>query len=105
MKRSLEAVPWADLTPDDLIRVKATLELQERKPATVNLTLVALRGVARQAWRSGRLTLEDYHRLRDVKGSPATPPLPPLPATIAGPKRPSARRWGCSTSPSQRGSP
>ena len=41
---------------------------ETKAPATVNATLSALRGVAREAWRLGLMTSEDRMRIEAVKG-------------------------------------
>ena len=38
-------------------------------PATVNLTLAALKGVARYAWQLGELDIDAYERIRAVRGA------------------------------------
>ncbi len=64
--RAVGAVRWADLRYADVLDVRRRLVEQGVAPATANLTLAALRGVAREAWRAGLLPREDYDRIRDV---------------------------------------
>jgi len=62
-----ERVPWAELRSQHVIVIRARLlEGGTLAPATVNLTLAALRGVARAAWRLGLLTAEELAQIRDV---------------------------------------
>ncbi len=62
-----EEVPWADLRAQHLIVIRARLlDGGMLAPATVNLTLAALRGVARAAWRLGRMSAEELAQIRDV---------------------------------------
>ena len=62
-----EQVPWAELRAPHLIAIRARLlDGGKLAPATVNLTLAALRGVARAAWRLGLLTAEELAHIRDV---------------------------------------
>jgi len=62
-----ERVPWATLRAPHLIVIRARLLDGGRlAPATVNLTLAALRGVARAAWRLGLMSAEELAQIRDV---------------------------------------
>ncbi len=62
-----ERVPWAALRSQHVIVIRARLLAGGTlAPATVNLTLAALRGVARAAWRLGLLTAEELAQIRDV---------------------------------------
>ncbi len=62
-----EQVPWGELRAQHLIIIRARLLDGGRlAPATVNLTLAALRGVARAAWRLGLLSAEELAQIRDV---------------------------------------
>jgi len=62
-----ERVPWAALRSQHVIVIRARLLDGGRlAPATVNLTLAALRGVARAAWRLGLMTAEELAQVRDV---------------------------------------
>ncbi len=62
-----ERVPWAALRAPHLIAIRARLlDGGTLTPATVNLTLAALCGVARTAWRLGRMSAEELAQVRDV---------------------------------------
>jgi site-specific recombinase XerD len=58
--------PWASLRFQHVSAIRAQLE-GRYKPATVNKTLAALRGVLRAAWQSGKMTAEDYQMAVSVK--------------------------------------
>jgi integrase/recombinase XerD len=62
-----EDVPWSALRAPHIIAIRARLLDGGRlAPATVNLTLAGLRGVARAAWRLGLMTAEELAQIRDV---------------------------------------
>ena len=63
----LAAVPWERLRYPHYAALRGTLAKGGLKPASVNTTLAALRGVAREAWRLGYLTAEEHARVRDLK--------------------------------------
>jgi integrase len=76
LKRAMRAVepdagdrildyPWDRLRHTDVLRIRTGLEGCGR-PSTRNLSLVAVRGVARSAWRLGMLSLEELQRIKDV---------------------------------------
>ena len=77
LKRALRAVdpawaarpmdfPWGRLTHLDVLRIRVGLEGRGR-PASRNLSLAAVRGVARAAWRLGQLPLEELQRIAEVR--------------------------------------
>lgn len=53
---------WAELSYQGLVSIRSSLA-SSFAPSTVNKTLAALRGVLREAWWSGQITAEDYHRV------------------------------------------
>jgi len=59
-------VPWAQLRHEHVTAIRSRLMESPLSPATANLTLSALRGVARAAWRLGLMSAEDLARIRDV---------------------------------------
>lgn len=63
---ALEAIPWESLNHDRVARLREALLEAGNAPATVNLTLVALRGVARAARNLGLLSGEEFGRIEAV---------------------------------------
>lgn len=57
--------PWAELRQEHTARIRATL-LQRYKPASVNQFLTALRGVLKQCFRLGQMSLEAYTWAVDI---------------------------------------
>ncbi len=53
-------------------RHSPALGRQDLASNTINLTLAALRGVAREAWNLEYLTAEEYQRIKSVKGVSGT---------------------------------
>ena len=62
----LTAIPWECLDHDRVARLREALLDGGSAPATVNLTLVALRGVARAARNLGLLSGEEFGRIEAV---------------------------------------
>jgi len=61
------ALPWGQLRAHHVAFIKAKLVKAEAAPATVNLTLAVLRGIARQARDFSIMTDEEYRRITEVK--------------------------------------
>jgi site-specific recombinase XerD len=59
------SLPWAALRFQHTAAVRAIL-MEQYKPATVNRSLSALRGVLKAAWRLGLIPGEDYKRAVDL---------------------------------------
>src|SRR3712207_2248578 len=60
---------WHTLTFERIERLRQELLARGAAPSTVNLTLAALKGIARYARRFGLLAVEDYENIREVAGA------------------------------------
>lgn len=58
---------WSQVRFQHVTAIRSKLT-EVYKPATVNKTLAALRGVLRSAWQSGYMSAEDFHKAASVKG-------------------------------------
>jgi len=67
-----EAVPWHELRFQHVAFIRQRLLERGAAPATVNLTLAALRGIARYARNLDLLSAEEHDRIRDVKPAGGT---------------------------------
>src|SRR4051794_33244977 len=63
----VDTVAWHELRFAHVAAIRQHLTERGAAPATVNLTLAALRGVARYARNLGLLPAEEYERIRDVR--------------------------------------
>jgi integrase len=63
-----EQFPWSALRYTHVVVIRQRLVAQDQAPNPINLTLAALRGVAREAWNLEYLTAEEYQRIKSVKG-------------------------------------
>lgn len=57
--------PWTSLRFQHTMAIRTKL-IERYKPATINRTLCAIRGVLKAAWRLGQMSIEDYQRAADV---------------------------------------
>ena len=65
----LFSFPWASLRFQHTVAIRAKL-IGCYKPATVNRILCAVRGVLKNAWRLGQMSIEDYQRAVDLSSVP-----------------------------------
>jgi len=69
------AIPWHELRAHHLDYIRGRLGEEDpltgkkRAPATINLTLAALRGMLKQARNQNLLSDEEYRRVTEVKGA------------------------------------
>lgn len=71
LSSQLDAFPWERLRADHVRAIAAALTDAGRAPATVNVTLAALRGVARQAYEMRAMEPDQYRaiaRVGNVRG-------------------------------------
>jgi site-specific recombinase XerD len=61
-------MPWYELRYQHTIAIATALREKGYRPATINRSLAALRGVLKQAWNLGLMTSEEYHRTINLKG-------------------------------------
>jgi len=61
------ALPWGQLRAHHIAFIRARLIERGSAPATVNLTLAALRGIAREARNANVMSDEEYRRIAEVK--------------------------------------
>ncbi len=65
---STDSIEWHLMRFPHVELLKESMQRARLAPATINVTLCALRGVAREAWRLKLLDSEDYQRIAAVKG-------------------------------------
>jgi site-specific recombinase XerD len=58
---------WHELRFQHVTAIRAKLT-EVYKPASVNKTLAAVRGVLKSAWQLGQMSAEDFHKAASVKG-------------------------------------
>lgn len=71
----IDSCPWEQMRYEDVIALKATLETKKLAPASINLVISAIRGVARQAWSLGMMsdhTERSIASIKSARGSRAT---------------------------------
>jgi len=66
-KASYTAIEWDHLRADDVTFIRQRLMQSGAAPATVNLTLAALRGVARAVRNATMMSDEEYRRITEIK--------------------------------------
>ena len=63
----VDSVGWEGIRYQHLAAIKSKLQESGLSPSTINLTLYAIRGVARCAFNLGLMSSDDYNRLRSIK--------------------------------------
>ena len=62
-----DSMPWHELRYEHMEAIRANLQETKLAPSTINMTLYALRGVAKSAFNLGLMSAENYARLCNVK--------------------------------------
>jgi len=62
-----DSMPWHELRYEHMEAIRARLQESGLAPSTINMTLSALRGVAKSAFNLGIMSAENYTRLCNVK--------------------------------------
>ncbi|MDP7592304.1 MAG: tyrosine-type recombinase/integrase [Litorilituus sp.] len=58
---------WSILHYEKILMLLAELSSEGKSPATINVYLSALKGVAKESWRKGLITVEAYQHIKEVK--------------------------------------
>ncbi|NMP32346.1 tyrosine-type recombinase/integrase [Thalassotalea sp. M1531] len=66
-KKSHKSVDWSKLHYQQILMVISHLSEQGKSPATINVYLSALKGVAKEAWRLKQISVEDYQHIKEIK--------------------------------------
>ncbi|MCA1567260.1 MAG: tyrosine-type recombinase/integrase [Acidobacteria bacterium] len=65
---TLGTLRWHELRFEHVVAARTWLQSEGASVSTVNMTLSALRSVARAAWNLGQMSADNYQRIRDVRG-------------------------------------
>lgn len=65
---SVAEFPWERIGYEEMKAIRSRLIESKKSPNTINHTLCAVRGVLEVAWNQGKISTDDYHRARSVKG-------------------------------------
>ncbi len=63
-----ELLPWHELRREHALAVRTLLGEVGASASTINVTLSAMRGVAKACWLAGEMGAEDYQRIAALKG-------------------------------------
>jgi len=66
-KKVHQDVDWSVLNYRDVLNLISTLLDKGKSPATVNVYLSALKGVAKEAWRNKDIDIETYQHIKEIK--------------------------------------
>ncbi|WP_448565226.1 tyrosine-type recombinase/integrase [Thalassotalea ganghwensis] len=66
-KKSHQLVDWSRLTYEQILSLMSELSSAGKSPATINVYLSALKGVAKEAWRKKLIDVETYQHIKEIK--------------------------------------
>lgn len=66
-KKTHQAMDWSILHYEITLILLAELSDEGKSPATINVYLSALKGVAKEAWRKKLISVETYQHIKEVK--------------------------------------
>jgi len=58
---------WSQLHYEKILMLLSDLSNEGKSPATINVYLSALKGVAKEAWRKKLLSVENYQHIKEIK--------------------------------------
>ncbi len=63
------STPWEKIRQPELLALKTKWEIEKKSPATINLALSVLKGVARQAWMANLMSDHEFTVIQAIKGA------------------------------------
>lgn len=66
------STPWERIRQPEMLALKTKWEIEKKSPATINLALSVLKGVARQAWMENLMTDHEFTVIQAIKGARGT---------------------------------
>ncbi|GHF92073.1 tyrosine-type recombinase/integrase [Thalassotalea marina] len=66
-KKSHRDVDWSKLHYEQILMLVSDLQKEKKSPATINVYLSALKGVAKEAWRKKNIDVEAYQHIKEIK--------------------------------------
>lgn len=66
-KKSHQQVDWSRLNYEVILLLLSDLSEQGKSPATINVYLSALKGVAKEAWRKKQIDVETYQHIKEIR--------------------------------------
>ncbi len=66
-KKSHQDVDWSILHYEKILMLLSNLTDEGKSPATINVYLSAVKGVAKEAWRKKLIDVESYQHIKEIK--------------------------------------
>lgn len=66
-KQSHQLADWSQLHYEKILMLMSDLSDQGKSPATINVYLSALKGVAKEAWRKKLIDVETYQHIKEIR--------------------------------------
>lgn len=66
-KKSHQEMDWSSLHYERILMLLSSLSDEGKSPATINVYLSALKGVAKEAWRKKLIDVENYQHIKEIK--------------------------------------
>ena len=66
-KKCHQDVDWSQLNYEKILILLSDLSEQKKSPATINIYLSALKGVAKEAWRKKLIDVESYQHIKEIR--------------------------------------
>jgi len=66
-KKSHQAYDWSQLHYETILMLLSDLSDEGKSPATINVYLSALKGVAKEAWRKKLIDVETYQHIKEIR--------------------------------------
>ena len=58
---------WSRLSYPDVLNLIGWLYEENRAPSTINTYLAAIKGVTKEAWKLNVMSIDQYHRIKEIK--------------------------------------